>query len=98
MGDAESDAEQALLAGHLPLRADVLKVGHHGSDAGTSAQFLAAVRPSLAVISVGADNRFGHPAPQLLARLRDIQTLRTDERGRIELVSDGKTWVVRCER
>ena len=98
MGDAESDAEQALLSGHLPLRADVLKVGHHGSDAGTSAQFLAAVRPSLAVISVGADNRFGHPAPQLLARLRDIQTLRTDERGRIELVSDGKTWVVRCER
>ena len=95
MGDAESDAEQALLSGHLPLRADVLKVGHHGSDAGTSAQFLAAVRPSLAVISVGADNRFGHPAPQLLARLRDIQTLRTDERGRIELVSDGKTWVVR---
>ena len=98
MGDAELAAEQTMLAAGLPLRADVLKVGHHGSAAGTSAAFLAAVRPQLAVISVGAENRFGHPAPELLDRLSDVETLRTDQRGRIELTSDGKTWTVRCER
>ncbi len=68
-GDAEGEAEQAMLAAGVPLRADVLKVGHHGSSASTSAQFLAAVQPRLAVISVGAENRFGHPSPELLARL-----------------------------
>ena len=85
-------------AAGLPLRADVLKVGHHGSNASTSPAFLAAVQPRVAVISVGAENRFGHPAPELLERLRGIEVLRTDERGRVELVSDGKGWVVRSER
>jgi competence protein ComEC len=97
-GDAEGEAEQAMLDAGLPLRADVLKVGHHGSNASTSPQFLAAVQPRLAVISVGADNRFGHPAPELLQRLKGIEVLRTDQRGRIELKTDGKAWTVRCER
>lgn len=97
-GDAEAAAEQTMLAGLWPLRADVLKVGHHGSAGSTSADFLRAVAPSLAVISVGADNRFGHPAPELLQRLGGIMVLRTDERGRIELVSDGMKWSVHTER
>lgn len=97
-GDAERDAEQAMLAAGVPLRADVLKVGHHGSDASTSSEFLAAVQPRLAVISVGAQNRFGHPSPELLARLAQVEVLRTDERGRIELVSDGNGWRVYYER
>lgn len=97
-GDAEQDAEHAMLEAGLPLRADVLKVGHHGSSASTSAAFLATVQPRLAVISVGADNRFGHPAPELLDRLSGIEVSRTDERGRIELVSEGRGWTVRCER
>lgn len=97
-GDAEEDAEQGMLEAGLPLRAGVLKVGHHGSNASTSAQFLAAVQPRLAVISVGAENRFGHPSPELLGRLEGIEVLRTDERGRIELVSDGTGWRVYCER
>ncbi|MGE5603257.1 MAG: ComEC/Rec2 family competence protein [Nitrososphaerales archaeon] len=98
MGDAEGDAEQDMLSAGLVLRADVLKVGHHGSEASTSAQFLAAIQPQLAVISVGADNRFGHPAPELLRRLEGIEVLRTDERGRIELRSDGQRWTFRCEK
>jgi competence protein ComEC len=97
-GDAELEAEQEMLAAGVPLRADALKVGHHGSNASTSAGFLAAVQPKLAVISVGADNRFGHPAPELLGRLAGIETLRTDQNGTIELVSDGKGWVARRER
>ncbi len=97
-GDAEQAAEDSMLASDLPLVAGVLKVGHHGSAASTSPAFLAAVQPRLAVISVGAENRFGHPAPELLQRLHGIEVLRTDERGRIELVSDGKGWTVHTER
>jgi competence protein ComEC len=97
-GDAEGEAEQRMIADGVPLRADVLKVGHHGSGAATSQEFLAAVQPQLAVVSVGADNRFGHPAPELLERLAGIDVLRTDQRGRIELVSDGEVWTARCER
>jgi competence protein ComEC len=97
-GDAEGEAEQAMLASGLPLRADVLKVSHHGSGAATSAEFLAAAQPRLAVISVGADNRFGHPAPDLLARLSRIEVLRTDRHGRIELISVGTGWMARTER
>ncbi len=97
-GDAEQAAEDGMLASDLPLAAGVLKVGHHGSAASTSPAFLAAVQPRLAVISVGAENRFGHPAPELLQRLHGIEVLRTDERGRIELVSDGKGWTVHTER
>ncbi len=97
-GDAEAEAEQAMLAGPWPLRADVLKVSHHGSNTGTTSGFLAAVQPRLAVISVGAENRFGHPTPELLQRLDGVEVLRTDQRGRIELVSDGAGWTVTTER
>ena len=62
-GDAEQEAEAALLAAAVPLRADVLKVGHHGSGRSTSAPFVAAVAPQVAVVQVGAENRFGHPQP-----------------------------------
>jgi competence protein ComEC len=95
-GDAEEPEEWALLSAGVPLRADVLKVGHHGSDRSTSAAFLAAVAPRLAVISVGAGNRFGHPNPAVLQRLAGIRVLRTDQAGRVEVTSDGKQlWVGR---
>ena len=97
-GDAEHAAEQEMLAAGAPLAADVLKVGHHGSSGGTSAEFLAAVGPRLAVISVGAENHFGHPSPEVLGRLSGIEVLRTDEHGRIELISDGRCWIARRER
>ena len=77
---------------------DVLKVPHHGSKNGLDASFLDAVTPELAIISVGAKNRYGHPAPSILSLLasKSIKTLRTDKNGDIRLVSDGKTyWVTK---
>ena len=63
-GDAESEAEADMIKAGLPLQADVLKIGHHGSNGSSSAPFLMAVAPSEAVIQVGADNTFGHPGPR----------------------------------
>jgi competence protein ComEC len=97
-GDAEMGAEAAMLAAGLPLRADVLKVSHHGSDGSTSAPFLAAVSPSVAIVQVGAGNRYGLPAPALLDRLAGIRAYRTDQNGRIEIISDGTRLWVKPER
>lgn len=69
MGDAESAAEQSLLAHYPSLRCDVLKVGHHGADTSSSVEFLRTVQPSTAVISCGVDNDYGHPDPQTLENL-----------------------------
>jgi competence protein ComEC len=67
----------------------VLKVGHHGSAASSSKQFLEALAPAYAVISVGGENRFGHPDPDVLERLEGIQILRTDQQGTVEFTTDG---------
>jgi len=80
------------------LTSTVLKVAHHGSNTSSSGDFLKAVNPKLAVISVGADNRFGHPSPQVLERLENLvgkeRILRTDEQGTIEVVTDGeRVWI-----
>ncbi|HIC88074.1 MAG TPA: DNA internalization-related competence protein ComEC/Rec2 [Anaerolineae bacterium] len=96
--DAEMDAERDMMAAGLLLQAQVLKVGHHGSRYSTGATFLKAVAPQVAVISVGADNRFGHPHPDLLDRLSGMMILRTDQHGTIELTSDGTRLWVRTER
>lgn len=76
---------------------EVLKVPHHGSRTGMSEEFLDALKPELAVISVGSTNRYGHPTQETLELLssRGIKTLRTDEMGDIEVVSDGKTWWIK---
>ncbi|MCL4354566.1 MBL fold metallo-hydrolase, partial [Patescibacteria group bacterium] len=73
---------------------DVLKVPHHGSKSGMSDYFLSEINPSLAVISVAAKNRYGHPAKTMLDLLEkhNIKTLRTDVNKEVELVSDGKTF------
>jgi competence protein ComEC len=99
-GDAESEAEADMIRAGLPLQADVLKIGHHGSNGSTSAPFLVAVTPSEAVIQVGADNSFGHPAREVLKRLMDARAeiLRTDTNGRIEAVSDGRTLSMKVSR
>jgi competence protein ComEC len=92
-GDAEDVSEQEMLAKRYNLKADVLKVGHHGSDSSTTPAFLKAVSPKYAIISVGAGNSYGHPAPETLARLASagIQVYRTDEAGTIIVTSDGNT-------
>lgn len=69
MGDAESAAEESLLAHHPALTCDVLKVGHHGAATSSSEEFLQAVQPSTAVISCGVDNDYGHPSDQTLQNL-----------------------------
>ena len=88
-GDAEHEGEADMINAGLSLASDVLKVGHHGSNGASSAAFIAAVAPQLAVIHVGADNHFGHPHPDVLARLAGVEVLRTDLNGRIEVISDG---------
>ncbi|MCX7669112.1 MAG: MBL fold metallo-hydrolase [Anaerolineae bacterium] len=96
-GDAESEAEADMLRAGLPLKADLIKIGHHGSRGSTSAPFLAAVAPRWAVIQVGADNAFGHPHPEVAQRLQaaGAEVLRTDRQGRIAAISDGRTWQIR---
>ncbi len=90
-GDAGAETEQRLLERHDDLRADVLKVGHHGSAYGTTHAFLAAVAPSVAIISVGRDNLFGHPAPSTIdaLRARGIAIYRTDRDGAVTVTTDG---------
>jgi competence protein ComEC len=95
-GDIESEVERGLASGGHTLAATVLKAPHHGSQTSSSEPFLSAVDPQVAVISVGADNRFGHPAPEVLRRYAEhsIPVLRTDELGSIEFITDGEQlWV-----
>ncbi len=92
--DAEQPEELRMTAAFgAGVRCAVLKVGHHGSAAGTSDAWLDAVSPSIAVISVGARNRFGHPARSTLERLhrRGIHVCRTDEDGAVLMTTDGDT-------
>lgn len=79
-GDAEAASEATMLAQHRIAPATLLKVGHHGSKTSTNPDFLAAVAPREAVISVGRHNTFGHPRAEVLARLEaaHIKTFRTD--------------------
>jgi competence protein ComEC len=90
-GDVETSAQQSLLAwGPEVLRSDVLKVPHHGS-ADQDPEFLRTVGARLAVVSVGAHNDYGHPAPETLDLLTDQGAVveRTDESGDIAVVVDG---------
>ena len=91
-GDAEAPEESWLLAhAAQQLHADVLKVGHHGSSTSSSAPFLEAVHPRLALVSVGVGNGYGHPSEQVMHDLlaRGAAVLRTDQLGTIVLKTDG---------
>ena len=92
-GDAETDVEERILRRYGPLLpSSVLKAGHHGSSTSSSEQFLHEVRPALVLVSVGRNNKFGHPSPQVLERYRrmGIQIERTDLVGALVLSSDGE--------
>lgn len=95
-GDMEKEAEQAILQDLKEITAkkdiQVLKVGHHGSKTSSTEGFIAAVDPELALISVGANNRYGHPNDEVLARLAVLEVLRTDKNGAIVVKSNGK-WI-----
>ncbi|MBC8137656.1 MAG: DNA internalization-related competence protein ComEC/Rec2 [Fibrella sp.] len=91
-GDAEETAEESLLRSGVPLQADVLKVGHHGSRFSSGEAFLKSVSPSVAIISCGRENNFGHPAADVLAKLKTVgaTTYRTDRSGAIVITTNGE--------
>ena len=98
-GDAGVSAERRFLESGLDLHADVLKVGHHGSAYSSSQEFIEAVRPQYAIISVGRHNLFGHPAPSTIEMLRRLSSkiYRTDVNGGISIVTDGVSTTVTDE-
>nr|WP_275582689.1 DNA internalization-related competence protein ComEC/Rec2 [Shouchella xiaoxiensis] len=87
-GDLEKEGENHLLTLYPTLQADVLKVGHHGSVTSTNEAFLGQVQPKMALISAGVNNRFGHPHPDVIARLEEqgVLVLRTDQHGAVEII------------
>jgi competence protein ComEC len=99
-GDIEKQAEREIAA-ETPqdaLRANVLKVGHHGSKNSTLEEFLDRVQPQVAIISAGADNPYGHPSPEVLERLEraGVRVFRTDLNGAIHVLTDGERVEVYC--
>lgn len=98
-GDAESKIENALLKSDFDLKADVLKVGHHGSNTSSTQKYLNAVSPEFAILSYGADNSYGHPHEEVLERLENsnISVYSTALNGIITVTSDGKNISVKTE-
>jgi competence protein ComEC len=98
-GDAEAKAEADMIKAKKDLRADVLKVGHHGAKTSTSTAFLNAVKPKYAVISVGK-NSYGHPTKEVLNRLKaaKVTVYRTDQKGTIVFTSNGSKLSVKTEK
>ena len=97
-GDLFAEGETWLVESGQQLSSDVLRVAHHGSRTSSSQAFLDAVDPDVAVISVGSDNRFGHPDPEVVERLRSVvhesQVFSTAESGTITFETDGqKLWM-----
>ena len=89
MGDAEKEVEAEIIAAGRNISADVLKVGHHGSNTSSSKDFIEKVNPKYAIISCGTGNSYGHPTASTLATLSGIDIYRTDEKGTIIVVCDG---------
>ena len=100
--DIENEAEERLADSGAALESTVLKAAHHGSNTSTTQRFLDAVGPSIAVVSAGLDNTYGHPAPAVMERLEAAvgaeNVYRTDRDGSVEVVSDGAAVWVRMER
>ena len=92
MGDLEQAGEEEILGlSGVSLNSQVIKIGHHGSETSSGEEFLRAVSPDYAVISVGRDNKFGHPSRRIIKRLQRLGTeiLRTDELGDVVFVTGG---------
>jgi competence protein ComEC len=92
-GDIGREVEQSIAPQFQPSRLRVIKVPHHGSLTSSSPEFLRALAPRLAVVSVGRSNAFGHPAPAVLARYRDVgaEIFRTDQDGAVTVTTDGQS-------
>lgn len=96
-GDSQKEELLDALSAFKLTSVGIFQVPHHGSKTGISKEILETLNPSTAVISVGLNNRYGHPNPYTLSLLRDsgVKTLRTDINGEIEVISDGKTFGIR---
>jgi competence protein ComEC len=104
-GDAEAQTEQRLVSKEMNITAKILKVGHHGSKYATTEDFVKAVRPEVAIISDGENNRYGHPAQTVLDRLKaaNVKLYRTDLQGQIAITTtgqlkDGKLYDIKTEK
>ena len=101
-GDVFAEAERDMLSRGVEVGSTVVKIPHHGSRSSSSAEFIERVQPSVAVISVGADNRFGHPHAETVQVLQrnapEALVLMTKDQGIIGFVTDGKTLSVETER
>ena len=101
-GDIEAEAERHLVRSRQALESNVLKAAHHGSNSSTTAEFLDAVRPRWAVISAGSENQYGHPHPDVIARLENVvgatAIFDTASRGTISFSTDGQSLWVTTER
>lgn len=95
-GDAEAPTEREVIDSGRDLHAQILKLGHHGSNTSSSLAFLLAVDPELAIWSAGLDNTYGHPSPETLAKLKrlGVRVLGTIDEGTIVVSTDGKTYQV----
>jgi len=95
-GDSYKDLERDLIEKGANIDSDVLKIAHHGSKTSSSEEFIAKVSPEIAVISVGRENKYGHPHQEVLDTLTKygIRILRTDENGDIKIISDGKNYAI----
>jgi competence protein ComEC len=96
-GDASLKIEEDIISAGTDIRSDILKISHHGSITGTSLKILELINPRLAIISVGTNNKFGHPKPDVLNYLSNlhINTLRTDKNGTLYLFANNKEIILR---
>ena len=99
-GDAEKEAEASILESGLPVQADILKVGHHCSRTSSSAQFLDAVKPEVAVYMAGEGNRYGHPHQETINTLTSVgaKIYGTDIYGNIIVTTDGEALSIKTEK
>ena len=101
-GDSDARSESAMLANSRSgsLASEILKIPHHGSSGGTTQAFLNAVRPNIALLSVGARNSYGHPSPAVVDRLvrSGCRIFPTSSRGTVELSTDGRRLWIRTAR
>jgi beta-lactamase superfamily II metal-dependent hydrolase len=98
--DAEKEAEKSILGYGLNLKANILKLGHHGSSSSSSKVYLQAVSPEIAVYMAGKDNTYGHPHKETINLLKDmgIKIYGTDVNGTIILSTDGKSYSILTQR
>ena len=95
-GDAEKETENEVIRNKSNVKSNVLKLGHHGSSSSTSENFYSAVSPNISIISLGINNKYGHPSKNILSLLSSAKTevYRTDEDGTIIISSDGANLIL----